>query len=346
MDFQTEKRLVRAYHDNLDAANADEAATVLRQYTTPNWHWRGMHPINERFGADAVAEAFWKPVKTSFSRLKRRADIFAAGRNDVDGFQSVWVVSMGHLMGLFDRPWLGIRPTQRIAMLRYAEFNRLENGKITETAMFFDVLSLMMQAGQYPLPPQTGVHLVQPGPATHDGLMYSPQAPETGEETLRLINAMVNNINTRPRDQTFDGKIQELQETWDDDMIWWGPTGIGATYTIPRYLQQHSDPFRQAFAATRTFNGHVCRIAEGHFGGFFGWANLTMINEGGYLGMTAGANAADMRVVDIYRAGGGKLVENWVFIDLLHFLKMQGLDVLERMEALQNYDIRGLEDST
>jgi hypothetical protein len=38
-----------------------------------------------------------------------------------------------------------------------------------------------------------------------------------------------------------------------------------------------------------------------------------------------------MRIVDIYRRDGDKLAENWVFIDLLHYLSMQGLDVLARM---------------
>ena len=43
-----------------------------------------------------------------------------------------WVVSMGHLMGLFDVPWLGIRPTRKMAFLRYAEFHRVEGGKIVK----------------------------------------------------------------------------------------------------------------------------------------------------------------------------------------------------------------------
>ena len=30
-------------------------------------------------------------------------------------------------------------------------------------------------------------------------------------------------------------------------MIWWGPAGIGATYTIERYAKQHAGPFRAAF---------------------------------------------------------------------------------------------------
>jgi hypothetical protein len=42
-----------------------------------------------------------------------------------------------------------------------------------------------------------------------------------------------------------------------------------------------------------------------------------------------------MRVVDIYRRDGDKLAENWVFIDLLHWLSMQGLDVLGRLRNLQ-----------
>ncbi len=41
-----------------------------------------------------------------------------------------------------------------------------------------------------------------------------------------------------------------------------------------------------------------------------------------------------MRVVDIYHRDGDKLAENWVFIDMLHFMNQQGLDVLERAASL------------
>ena len=42
----------------------------------------------------------------------------------------------------------------------------------------------------------------------------------------------------------------------------------------------------------------------------------------------------DMRVVDLYRREGDKLAENWVFIDVPHVLKQQGLDIFERMRTL------------
>lgn len=326
--FQAEKSLVRAHHDALATATPETVASVLAARTAANWHWRGMHPFHEKKGAEAVAEGFWAPFLSAMRRVQRRDDIFVAGRNEIDGFQSVWVISMGHLMGLFDAPFLGIPPTRKIAMLRYAEFNRVENGKIVETALFCDLIHLMHQSGLRPLPPQTGAHLVQPGPATHDGLYFKDADSAEGAETLALINRMIGDINA---DKTMTPN-EELARCWHDNMLWWGPDGIGATYTIDRYIEQHQRPFRNQLS-DRKFNGHICRLAEGSFGGFFGWPNLTLTSNGGYLGLPGSGRPADMRVVDIYRREGAKLAENWIFIDILHFLNMQGLDVLKRIAA-------------
>ncbi|MGI9605332.1 MAG: ester cyclase, partial [Acidimicrobiales bacterium] len=84
----------------------------------------------------------------------------------------------------------------------------------------------------------------------------------------------------------------------------------------------------------KTFNGHVARFAEGNYACFFGWPNLTNSAKGGFLGLPGADRPADMRVVDVYRRDGEKLAENWVFIDLLHWLDQQGLDVLQRMRQL------------
>ena len=330
-EFQSQKATVLALHEALRAAAPDTVEAILARHTAPDWHWRGPHPFHERTGAADVARTFWQPFLHAFSAVQRRPDIFFAGRNEIDGFNGVWVVQMGHLMGLFDAPFLGIPPTGRIAMLRFAEFHRVEGGRIVETAFFCDLLHLMRQAGLRPLPPQTGAHLVQPGPATHDGLLTGPQDPEEGRATLALINAMIGAINDH---KAFSGPEEELARHWHDDMIWWGPEGIGATYTIPRYIAQHQQPFRRQ-TGRRVFNGHVARLAEGAYGGFFGWPNLTLHPTGGYMGLPAQGQAADMRVVDIYRRAGDKLAENWIFIDMLHFLNMQGLDVLARLPSLE-----------
>lgn len=332
MNFQAEKNLIRDYYTALDRAQGTEILAVLERHTAPDYRWRGYHPFAELSGIGAVAETFWIPLKAGLSRLQRRQDIFFAGKNEIDGFQSIWVVSMGHLMGLFDAPWLGISPTGKIAMLRYCEFNRVEAGRIAETAFYFDLPHLMVQAGQNPFGAPTGANLVQPGPMNHAGLLFADRPAGEGRETLRAINRMIDDIAIWTGGQT-EPLVEELRRSWHDDMIWWGPTGIGASYTIERYAEQHAGPFRAAFAE-RAFKGHICRIAEGHFGGFFGWPNLTLKHSGGFMGMPATGEWAEMRVIDIYRREGSKLSENWVFIDLLHFWKQQGVDLLERAVGL------------
>ena len=244
----------------------------------------------------------------------------------------LWVASMGHLMGLFDNPWLGIPATRKIAMLRYAEFLRIDDGKITDTAMFFDIPHLMMQSGLQPFPAQTGAQLVQPGPMTHDGLMFNDADPNEGVKTLKTIEFMIDDIRDwKGRDE--QGLMVELPRSWNDDMIWWGPAGIGAAYTIERYAEQHAGPFRDGLS-DKIFNGHVARIAEGSFGGFFGWPNLTLTPAGGFMGMPATGKPSDMRVIDMYRRAGDKLTENWIFIDLLHFWYNQGVDILSRTTGI------------
>ena len=51
------------------------------------------------------------------------------------------------------------------------------------------------------------------------------------------------------------------------------------------------------------------------------------------MGMPASGKAGEFRVIDIYRRDGDKLAENWIFIDILHYLNTLGLDVLDRMDG-------------
>ena len=92
----------------------------------------------------------------------------------------------------------------------------------------------------------------------------------------------------------------------------------------------HAGPFRETFK-DRKFNGHFCRISEGNFGGFFGWPNLTLTPIKEYIGLKTIQKPSEMRVIDIYRREGNKLSENWVFIDFLHFWKIQGIDILKNL---------------
>ena len=328
--MQEAKKLIREYYESFDQCSPSNIKNVMDQYCDPGFTWRGCHPFYEFDSVEKLCDEFWKPLRQSVRRLQRRQDIFMAGINSITDDESVWVCSMGNLMGLFDLPWLSIPPTGKMIFMRYCEFHQVRSGKIVHTAMWFDIPQLMDQAGVNPFPPQTGANQVQPGPMTHEGMMFGEQDPQVGEKTLETMMKMVNCLGNWDNKLTLE---EELALTWHDDMIWWGPTGIGSSYTIERYAKQHSGPFRKTFK-DRIFHGHVCRFAEGNFGGWFGWPNLTLTPVGGFNGMPSSDKPCDMRVIDIYRRDGEKLSENWVFIDMLHFWNQQGLDVLGRLKSI------------
>ncbi|MDW4499313.1 nuclear transport factor 2 family protein [Sulfitobacter sp. D35] len=326
-DFQAEKKIVLDYTRALDAATPEAVADTLTAHTTPGFRWRGVHPFNELPDAASIADRLWSPLKEAIGPWQRRPDVFFAGQNILDDAGGVWVVEMGHLMGLWERPFLDLPPTRKIAFLRYAEFHRVEDGRIAETVSYLDLLHLIHQAGLRPFPGQTGADILTPGPRTHDGLLHDPQDPEDGHVTMQLIMDMVEEL----RSAGVSSPADHIDRFWTPDMCWFGPAGIGASAFRDGYRRGHTGPFEAGLEFVRS-DGHGAELAEGRYGGFFGYPSITMRPTGGFMGMPANDTEAEMRIVDIYRRDGDKLAENWIFIDMLHFFAMQGLDVLERLK--------------
>ncbi len=328
VDLQAAKASVRRLYDEFDRAPDAELARVMKRAVSADYAWRGVYPFNEMAGAPAVVDRFWLPLRNSLGPIQRREDIFMAGRSHTDGH--TWVMSMGHLLGLFDRSWLGIRPTRRMAFLRYAEFHRVADGRIAETAFFCDIIGVMKQAGLAPLPPQAGGEIIVPGPRTQDGLLFGVQDEAGTRKSSELANSLKDKLTSSYGAQP---SAELLATLWHEDMLWYGPSGIGSTYTIGRYREQHQIPFRDGLRDL-VFHGHICNFAEGNYVAWFGWPNLSGTPAGGFLGLPGSDTRADMRVVDVYRREGDRLAENWVFIDLPYWLKQQGVDVLARTAEL------------
>ena len=326
-EIQTAKAIVLEYFRQAEATPPDGIAATIRQFAAADYRFRGVHPFNELDGAEAVSATVWQPLRKSLNAMQRRQDIFFAGPNFIDG--TLWVTSMGKFMGLMDNTWLGIPPTGKIVLLPYCEFHRIENGRIAESALWVDIISVMMQAGLQPLPVQTGAAIVNPGPRTADGVLLDPQNEAESRKTLNLILRMCDDLVGDGMESPSD----MLRNTWHEDMLWFGPWGIGATYTIERYQRQHQHPFRSGLEDIR-FNGHVLEHAEGNYGGWFGWPNMSMKQGEGFMGLPASDRPTEMRVVDIYRRDGDKLAENWIFIDLIHYLRLLGADILERTTSI------------
>ncbi|TMO62490.1 ester cyclase [Pseudoalteromonas aurantia] len=331
--YQAEKSLIINYFKAMEQASKKGVKNIQKEFLADEYQFYGVYPFNHLSCKNEVADKVWQPLLESFSNLQRREDIFMAGENEISGEN--WVMSMGHFMGLFDCDWLGIKANRKLVMLRYAEFNCVENGKITKTGLWLDIIGLMQQAGCNPLPPQTGSASVYFGPRHHDGLLFEEHDPNEAKITLKVLNTMIEDLSILNQTCNDRAGPEVMQKNWHDDMVWYGPAGIGATYTIARYQEQHMYPFREGLH-DKVFNGHVCRFAEGKFACFFGWPNLTNKSKGGFLGLPSGDTRADMRIVDVYYRSGDKLLENWVFMDIPYWLKQQGVDILARTACILN----------
>lgn len=327
-DRQSAKRLVRDFCTAIESSADAELTDSLVRYTDSAYRMRCVHPFNELDSLAAAVESVWQPMRRTFSSMQRREDIFFAGPDRTDG--RMWVTSMGKFLGLFDNAWLGIPATGKIVMIPYCEFFHVEDGRIVESVLWLDIISVMKQAGIEPLPAQTGAELIYPGPRGNNGILLEEQDDAESQQTLDLIMQMCSDLVEK---DGFQSSNSSLAGTWHNDMLWFGPSGIGSTYTIPRYQLQHQTPFREGLRDIE-FSGHVLEHAEGEFGAWFGWPSITMKQGDGFLGLPASDRTTEMRVVDVYRRDGDKLSENWIFIDFLHYLKILGVDVLERCASI------------
>lgn len=338
-NYTEQKKIAQAYMDAIQDCPIAEIEKTLAQHISSDCEVRSVYPFRELEGPKAVAEAIWTPMRTAISSLERRQDMFIAGDNLFG--DEVWVMSMGHLVGLFDEEWLGIRPTAKLVSLRYVEFICVEHGTITRTCLHLDLIGLMQQAGMYPLPPSTAQYYIYPGPRRHNGMLLEDADPAQGAATLDLVNRMCDDlvngglVSESEDVVDHDYSVEVYGRTWKKNMYWYGPCGIGATYTLDRYIQQHQGPFSDGLCDMQ-FVGHRVRFAEGNFAAWFGWPNLKNRNRGGYLGMIEGKEPAGMFVVDVYSCYEGQIEENWVFIDLPFWFKQQGLDVFQRTSTILN----------
>jgi ketosteroid isomerase-like protein len=225
---QQNKDLIQEYYQALEQANSETIGGVLSHYMSEDCHWYGVHPFNEQKGPKAVNEVFWQPFLQSFKNIQRREDVFMAGVSSNDGAN--WVTSMGHFMVQFDQDWLGIPRSGRIAMIRYADFNCIEDGQIVRSGFFCDIISVMNQVGINPLPQSTGHSFIYPGPRTHDGIQLHDMDPAEGEITSALLNQMVDDFAQLNKTANDNYPPEILEKTWSKNMTWYGPAEIGRAH--------------------------------------------------------------------------------------------------------------------
>ncbi|MEM1038382.1 MAG: ester cyclase [Pseudomonadota bacterium] len=339
----TIKQRFFGYLNALAEAPLGDVQDTLTKLSTDTCKWRVAHPINELHGPTGAFERIFKPLKTALPDLERRDLIFMGGTYEGRDF----IGAMGHYCGTFKRDWLSIPANGHMVSLRYGEVYEIEDGRIVQANLLWDVLDLIRQAGFWPLAPSYGQEGMWHGPRTSDGLLLHETNAKTGADSIAQTLAMHKTLfDFDQKTPTRDGLLNmEQKHHWHPKMMWYGPSGIGSNRALEGFVDYHQLPFRLAFqrprgtpeevaAARAKFNaGHFVRVGDGDYSLTAGWPSVCAMHYGGgFVGLPPTGRNVTMRVMDFYHHHDGLIRENWVPLDMLDLLNQMGLDVLERLQ--------------
>lgn len=284
------------------------------------------HPFGTVTGGEGLFEAALAPLHAALPDLERRDMIVLAGTTpEGEG----WVGCMGNYMGTFTMPFLNIPPTGHLAHMRYHEFFRVENGKVIEMQVIWDIPELMMQAGAWPMAPQLGAYLCTPAPMSGDGLNVSGDGKATHDHVI----AMLTDLCKFPSDP--DPKVMNLEKYWHPRFNWYGPAGIGTGRGISGFRNWHQIPFLRGMPDRKLDEAGDLKshwFGQGDYVCETGWPNMRLtLSDDGWLGIAPSDKEVLLRSLDFWRMEDGLIRENWVLVDLLDLYAQVGVDVLARM---------------
>ncbi|MEO1551425.1 MAG: ester cyclase [Pseudomonadota bacterium] len=325
-DFRAQNRAALA---NLLVCPNEDLAQRALESIHPDAVFDVSAPVEQLVGSNAILDGFIKPMRRALTGLHRRDEIFIGGHN-IREEGGTWLASVVHYVGNFQAPLWGLEPSDKLVFLRAGEFYRLDDGKITKARIIVDLADLMNQAGRFPFPRELGTEITFPGPATHDGVC---PGPSDGTRSLDVVEGMLAALHVYDPD-TWESKDQTgTNGYWAEDMLWYGPGGIGSNYRWDGFVKDHRESFLRAFPDRKGGN-HYCRIGDGNYAAVSGWPSMTMTHQGDYLGVPADGRALTLRVMDFYRCAGGKIKENWVLLDYVELMAQMGVDLIARSNAM------------
>ena len=324
----------------LRAAMADFAEAPVRAaleaVLAPDARLHLCHPFGDLTGPGALYDAAYAPLLSAMPDLERRDMILVAGTTP-EGQD--WTGAMGCYMGTFLAPFLGIPPTGHLAQIRYHEFFRIEDARVTAMQAIWDIPELMIQARAWPMAPQLGAFLGTPGPMTQDGLADGGD----GGAAMDRVTAMLTDLCRHPADP--DPAVMRLEAHWHPRFNWYGPAGIGAARGIAGFRHWHQIPFLRAMPdrkldALGDLMSHW--IAEGGYVAETGWPNMRLTLSGdGWMGIAPPGREVMLRSLDFWRVKDGLIRENWVLVDLLDLYAQIGVDVFARLAEFNKARVPG-----
>ncbi|QGN55803.1 ester cyclase [Novosphingobium sp. Gsoil 351] len=324
----TKRRVIEGLR-RIARATPDAITIVAGELFAEDAAYISAHPVNQMHGLAEIAHRYLVPLKHAMPDLERRDDIVMSGHwQDGD-----WVSATGYYYGTLQHELFGFRPNNAWVYLRYGEFYKLIDGRIVDAYAILDWVDFFRQLGINPLRRALGVEGLCPPPMAQDGLQLYDCDPNEGEASLKLVEAMIFEGMW-----AFDGVNHEtmrFHDFWVEDMMWYGPGGIGTTRGVENFYRYHEGPFNEAWPDFKGGN-HVARFGDGPYTCSTGWPSIKATHSGGnFLGLAPSNQAITMRVMDWWRRNDDRLAENWIFIDLPELFDQLGRDLFAEARALQ-----------
>ena len=327
------KALIAPYRHAMADFDRHTVQSVIASLFAPDATLRLCHPFGD---VDDLLEDCLAPLHAAMPDLERRDMIVIAGTTP-EGQD--WIGCMGQYMGSFLAPFLDIPPTGHLAHMRYHEYFRVSDGRITEMQAIWDIPELMMQARAWPMAPQLGAFLATPAPMSGDGLAVAGD----GKKALEHVIAMLTDLCKYPSNP--DPAVMKLDRYWHPRFNWYGPAGIGTSRGISGFRNWHQGPFLRGMPdrkldAMGDLKSHW--IGEGDYVCETGWPNMRLTVTGdGWMGIAPGGQEILLRSLDFWRCEGDLIRENWVLVDLLDAYRQLGVDVLARMREFNKARVPG-----
>ena len=311
--------------------DGDEAAmrAALDKVAAPDALFRLAHPFGDMTGPQDFYDRALATLKAAWPDVERRDWLVMAGSDDAG---ADWVGCGGHFVGTFTAPFLDIPPTGHLAHMRFHEFYRFTDGKVTEYQALWDIPEVMMQAGAWPMVPSLGREFCIPGPASGDGLMRAARDEDQSEASRQLIIDMLEHMKRHP--SQGGAEVMEMPRFWHPRMNWYGPAGIGTGRGIEGFRNWHQIPFLNGMPDRGNKVDEIIYhfFGDNDYAAVTGWPDMIQtISHDGWLGIPPVGKEITMRSLDFWRLEGGLIRENWVMVDLLHMYDQIGVDVFARL---------------
>lgn len=273
-----------------------------------DWKFGPSHGLRKWFDDEhmhynaAIPDCQWTDFIRAATNLTCTSASYGNGR---------WVAPFAGVPPPPEHPWVFVHDL---------DFYLLEGDRIKINWCMIDVVNLFDQVGYHTLPPAPMPMDGYLPPKAMDGMpaplsaMVTPQITVQSEAVWKA--ALMEDFGTSSNEANF----------WADDMIWYGPGGIGTAHSRSDYQNYFLKPLHAAFSHVKLDVDQI--VCEGSYCGCH--AYLHGNHTGEWLGEKPTGNRVPIRMGAHVRIENGKIVEGWLQIDMPLAFKHMGVDLYDR----------------